>query len=103
VLSDKERRRVYDQMNYLTNPDQDRERKFKKDQNEDTEPFINKEVFHSKRGFQHFSLEELLHTLRLDGDFFMGEQPAYEGWSFNFGPEDDDDETVLLSDLFNML
>ncbi|KAK7144976.1 hypothetical protein R3I94_011157 [Phoxinus phoxinus] len=104
VLSDKEKRRVYDQMDHLTNPDQGRERKFKKDQNEDTgtNPFINKEAFHSKRGFQHFSLEELLHTLRMDDDFFMGEQPAYEGWSFNFGPEDDD-ETVLLSDLFNML
>ncbi|XDV35567.1 hypothetical protein PO909_005489 [Leuciscus waleckii] len=82
VLSDKEKRRVYDQMDHLTNPDRGRER--------------------NKRGFQHFSLEELLHTLRMDDDFFMGEQPAYEGWSFNFGPEDDD-ETVLLSDLFNML
>lgn len=104
VLSDEEKRRVYDQMDHLTNPDHGRERKFKKDQNEDmgTNPFINKEAFHSKRGFQHFSLEELLHTLRMDDDFFMGEQPAYEGWSFNFGPEDGD-ETVLLSDLFDML
>lgn len=94
-------------MDHLTNPDQGRERKFKKDQNEDTNegtnPFVNKGAFHSKRGFQHLSLEELLHTLRMDDDFFMDEQPGYEGWSFVFGPEDDDDETVLLSDLFNML
>ncbi|KAK9973504.1 hypothetical protein ABG768_024230 [Culter alburnus] len=105
VLSDKEKRRVYDQMDHLTNPDQGRERKFKKDQNEDmgTNPFVNKGAFHSKKGFQHLSLEELLHTLRMDDDFFMDEQPGYEGWSFVFGPEDDDDETVLLSDLFNML
>lgn len=104
VLSDKEKRRVYDQMEHLTNPDQGRERKFKKDQNEDvgTNPFVNNGAFHSKRGFQHLSLEELLHTLRMDDDFFMGEQPGYEGWSFTFGPEDDD-EAVLLSDLFNML
>lgn len=105
VLSDKEKRRVYDQMDHLTNPDQGRERKFKKDQNEDvgTNPFVNKGAFHSKRGFQHLSLEELLHMLRMDDDFFMDEQPGYEGWSFVFGPEDDDDGTVLLSDLFNML
>lgn len=93
-------------MDHLTNPDQGRERKLKKDQNEDvgTNPFVNKGTFHSKRGFQHLSLEELLHTLRMDDDFFMDEQPGYEGWSFVFGPEDDDDdETVLLSDLFNML
>lgn len=105
VLSDREKRRVYDQMDHLTNPDRDRKRTFKKDENEDVDsnPFVHKGAFHSKRSFQDFSLEELLHTLRMDDDFFMGEQPGYEGWSFIFGPEDDDDETVLLSDLFNML
>ncbi|XP_026116407.1 dnaJ homolog subfamily B member 9 [Carassius auratus] len=106
VLSDREKRRVYDQMDYLTKPDQAREGKFKKDEKEDMDshPFVKKETFHSKRGFQHFGLEELLHSLRMDDDFFMGEQPGYEGWSFIFGAEDDDDdETVLLSDLFNML
>ncbi|XP_067316166.1 dnaJ homolog subfamily B member 9 [Pseudorasbora parva] len=105
VLSDKEKRRVYDQMDHLTNPDQGRERKSKKDQNEDmgTNPFVNKEEFYSKRGFQHFSLEELLHKLQIDEDFSMGEQPGYEGWSFIFGPEENDDDTVLFSDLFNML
>ncbi|XP_016322671.1 dnaJ homolog subfamily B member 9-like [Sinocyclocheilus anshuiensis] len=105
VLSDREKRRVYDQMDHVTNPDQAREGKFKKDEKEDMDsnPFVDKGTFHSKRGFQHFSLEELLHSLRMDDDFFMGEQPGYEGWSFIFGAEDDDDETVLLSDLFNML
>uniref|UniRef100_A0A9J8BET7 DnaJ homolog subfamily B member 9 n=3 Tax=Cyprinus carpio TaxID=7962 RepID=A0A9J8BET7_CYPCA len=105
VLSDREKRRVYDQMDHLTNHDPAREGKFKKDEKEDMDsnPFVKKGKFHSKRGFQHFSLEELLHSLRMDDDFFMGEQPGYEGWSFIFGPEDDDDETVLLSDLFNML
>ncbi len=107
VLSDTEKRRVYDQMDYITNPDQAREGKVKKDEKEDMDsnPFFNEGTFHSKRGFQHFSLEELLHSLRMDDDFFTGKQPGYEGWSFIFGPDDDDDdeETVLLSDLFNML
>ncbi|KAK2889377.1 hypothetical protein Q8A67_014752 [Cirrhinus molitorella] len=106
VLSDIEKRRVYDQMDHLTISNQDRKRTFKKDENEDTDsnPFVHKGAFHSKRSFQDFSLEELLHTLRMDDGFFMGEQPGYEGWSYIFGPEDDnDDETVLLSDLFNML
>ncbi|NP_001275586.1 uncharacterized protein LOC101884054 precursor [Danio rerio] len=105
VLSDREKRRVYDQMDHLSNPDQGSERMVKKDQTEDmgSNLFSNKGSFQSKKSFQHFSLEELLHTLQMDDDFFMGEQPGHEGWSFIFGPEDDDnDETVLFSDLFNM-
>lgn len=93
-------------MDHLSNPDQGSERMFKKDQKEDvgSNPFEDKGSFQSKRTFQHFSLEELLHTLQMDDDFFMGEQLGYEGWSFIFGPEDDDDdETVLFGDLFNML
>ncbi len=93
-------------MDHLANPDQAREGKFKKDETEDMDgnPFVDEGTFHSKRGFQHFSLVELLHSLRMDDDFFTGEQPGYEEWSFIFGPEeDDDDKTVLLSDLFNML
>ncbi|XP_073708667.1 chaperone protein DnaJ [Garra rufa] len=105
VLSDRERRRAYDQMDHFTNPDQDRMRTFRKDENADMDsnPFFHKGAFHGKRSFQDFSLEELLLTLRVDDDFFMGEQPGYEGWSYIFGPEDNDDETVLFSDLFNML
>uniref|UniRef100_A0A673I7K0 J domain-containing protein n=1 Tax=Sinocyclocheilus rhinocerous TaxID=307959 RepID=A0A673I7K0_9TELE len=73
-----------------------------KRQDMDSNPFVDKGTFHGKRGFQHFSLEELLYTLRMDDDVFMSEQPGYEEWSFIFGP-DDNDETVLLCDLFNML
>uniref|UniRef100_A0A671MB99 J domain-containing protein n=1 Tax=Sinocyclocheilus anshuiensis TaxID=1608454 RepID=A0A671MB99_9TELE len=81
-----------------------RQKKFKKDENEDMDSnsFVDKGTFHGKRSFQHFSLEELLYTLRMDDDFFMSEQAGYEEWSFIFGP-DDNDETVLLCDLFNML
>ncbi|XP_056316257.1 dnaJ homolog subfamily B member 9 [Danio aesculapii] len=101
VLSDRQKRRIYDQMDHLSNPDQGSERMFKKDQKD---VGSNKGAFQSKKSFQDFSLEELLHTLQMDDDFFMGEQPGYEGWSFIYGPEDDDDdETILVSDLFNML
>ncbi|XP_043098283.1 dnaJ homolog subfamily B member 9 isoform X2 [Puntigrus tetrazona] len=102
VLSDREKRRAYDELDHLTNTDQAWEGKFKKE-DVDRNPFADEGTFHSKRGFQRFSLEELLHSLRIDDDFFMGEQPGYEGWSFIFGPEGDDDETAFLSDLFNML
>uniref|UniRef100_A0A672MDF2 Chaperone protein DnaJ-like n=1 Tax=Sinocyclocheilus grahami TaxID=75366 RepID=A0A672MDF2_SINGR len=104
VLSDREKRQIYDQMDHLTNLDQDRKKKFKKDENEDMDSnlFVDKGTFHGKMGFQHFSLEELLYTLQMDDDVFMSEQAGYEEWSFIFGP-DDNDETVLLCDLFNML
>ncbi|XP_051568622.1 dnaJ homolog subfamily B member 9 [Myxocyprinus asiaticus] len=100
VLSDREKRIIYDQMEDLTNPGQGRKREGKKDQREEmgSNPFFDK----SKRGFQHFSLEELLQTLQMDDGLYMSGEPSYEGWSFILGAEDDD-EKVFLSDLFNML
>ncbi|XP_055069379.2 dnaJ homolog subfamily B member 9 [Misgurnus anguillicaudatus] len=97
VLSSKESRRVYDQTDYITNPDQSGDSR-KMGNN----PFDDKEGFYGKNGFEHFSLQELLRTLRLDADFFMDEESSFEGWSYNYGA-DDDDEQVFLGDLFNML
>lgn len=84
-------------MDQITDPDQGRDSKTM-----GNNPFNDKGGFYSKSGFQHLSLQELLHMLQLDDDLFMGEEPSYEGWSYNFGAEDDD-ENVFLSDLFNML
>lgn len=79
-------------MDHITNPDQGRDGKTINDKGD----------FFSKGSLQDFSLQELLQMLQLDDDLFMGEEPSYDGWSYNFGAEDDD-EKVFLSDLFNML
>lgn len=84
-------------MDHITSPHQDR------DGNKmGNNPFNDKGGSYTKSTFKHLSLQELLQMLQLDNDLFMGEEPSYEGWSYNFG-DDDDDEKALLSDLFNML
>ncbi|XP_057194924.1 dnaJ homolog subfamily B member 9 isoform X1 [Triplophysa rosa] len=95
VLSSKEKRRVYDQVDHMADPDQGSDSKTM-----GNNPFNDKGGFYSKSSFQHFSLQELLQMLQLDDDLFMGEEPSYEGWSYNFG---DDDDKVFLSDLFNIM
>ncbi|MCI4375049.1 hypothetical protein PGIGA_G00104540 [Pangasianodon gigas] len=89
VLSNRERRRIYDQ-----NGEMEKKQDFHGDQ-------------HGSYGdtdFLAFGLHELLNMLRMEDDFMMWEDAGLgQGWSFTMWDEDQDDDGDHLSDMFSML
>ncbi|MCJ8729203.1 hypothetical protein PDJAM_G00103210, partial [Pangasius djambal] len=89
VLSNRERRRIYDQ-----NGEMEKKQEFHDDQRGS----------YGDGDFLAFGLHELLNVLRMEDDFMMWEDAGLgQGWSFTMWDEHQDDDGDHLSDMFSML
>ncbi|XP_053492483.1 chaperone protein DnaJ isoform X2 [Ictalurus furcatus] len=92
VLSNRERRRIYDQ-----SAEMEKKQDFAGDDQHGS---------YGNSDFLAFGLHELLNMLRMEDDFTMWEDHDVclgQGWSFNMWDEGQDDDGDHLSDMFSVL
>ncbi|XP_062853995.1 dnaJ homolog subfamily B member 9 [Trichomycterus rosablanca] len=89
VLSDQEKRRVYDQSSTM-----------KKNQDMGFDPHAD---LSGNSIFQSFSLDELFEMLRMEEDFNMGDEHVGQGWSFTMWSDGQEDDDNHFSNMFSMM